>query len=212
MKKAKDPKRPISERLEKLNPKNVEPHYFFTIANIISLTRAFLAFPIAVYLMRDQLSVAVPLLIIAVVSDWLDGYAARKTNEVSSYGKALDPIADKVVGMSILFVLVFKMNFPIWFLIILAVRDFTITLLTTYLYNSRGVINGANILGKIFILTGTITVFLWLYPACRSIAWHFLYLSFALMLLSWIMYIWQNIKLLKDSPPAPVITRKTGDN
>lgn len=194
---------------EKLNPKNVEPHYFFTIANIISLIRAFLALPIAWYLYREQTHIVLILMSVAVVSDWLDGYAARKAHEVSTYGKALDPIADKLVGMAVLFILVVKEDFPFWFVGLLAFRDFTITLMNTHLHNSRGQITGANIPGKVFIFVATVVVFLWIFPSQQALALKILYLAAVLMIFSWGAYIYQIGKLLRESPPAPVVTRKT---
>lgn len=204
-----EPKEHIHNIKEKLNPKNVEPHYFFTIANVISLIRAFLALPIAMYLIRGKIQIALVLMSVAVVSDWLDGYAARKAQEVSTYGKALDPIADKLVGMAVLFVLVFQSEFPLWFVVMLTIRDFSITLLNTHLHNSRGLITGANIPGKIFISVATVVVFLWIFPSQRLIARNLLYLATFLMAFSWIAYIVQIRKLLRESPPAPVVTRKT---
>ena len=199
----------IREKLEpikeKLDPRNAQPSTIFTIANIISLSRAFLAIPIALLLGKDQYNAAVILMAVAVISDWLDGYAARKSNEVSSYGKALDPIADKLVAFAVLFVLIMKMDFPIWFIIIMGIRDFTITIMTTHLHNSRGIILGANKTGKLFIFIATVSAFMWIYPQTRELAHFVLYAATFVMLISWYFYIWDLSRKIKSSPKAPLI-------
>ncbi len=199
-------KEKIPQIKEKLNPKNVKPHTFFTIANIISLSRAFLAIPIVLVLGKGKYNTAIILMAIAVVTDWIDGYAARKTNEVSTYGKALDPIADKIVAFAVLFMLVFKMDFPMWFIMVLGLRDFSITILTTHLHNSRGMIIGANIMGKIFIFFAAVSGFLWIYPDTRALALKVLYLATVIMFVSWYFYMRDLIRTIRSSPIAPVVS------
>ena len=96
-----------------------------------------------------------------------------------------------------------------WFILLLTVRDFTITLLTTHLHNSRGVISGAHLTGKVFIFFATITGFLWLFPETRGLAVYFLYFSTVLMLISWVIYIKNLITTIKHSPLDPVISKES---
>jgi|GEM_PF-79023 len=198
----------IRQVKDKLHPRNVKPHTFFTIANIISLSRAFLAIPIALLLGKGQTSWAVTLMGVAVVSDWVDGYAARKSNEVSTYGKALDPIADKIVAFAVLFVLVFQMDFPVWFILLLGLRDFSITILSTHLHNSRGIIMGANKSGKLFIFFATVSGFLWIYESTRDYALWVLYAATLVMLISWWFYMRDLARTVRRSPMDPVIRRE----
>ena len=65
-----------------------------TLANLLSILRAFLALPIVYSLAHDRISLAVLLVFFAVVTDWLDGYFARRAHEVTDLGKFLDPVAD----------------------------------------------------------------------------------------------------------------------
>ena len=198
----------IRQVKDKLHPRNVKPHTFFTIANTISLSRAFLAIPIALLLGKGQTNWAVTLMAVAVVTDWLDGYAARKSNEVSTYGKALDPIADKIVAFAVVFVLVFQMEFPVWFILLLGVRDFSITILTTHLHNSRGIILGANKTGKLFIFFATLSGFLWIYDSTRIYGRWVLYVAAVVMLISWWFYVRDIIRTVRRSPMDPVIRRE----
>ncbi len=82
---------------------------FFTLANITSLARALMLFPI-VYLLNawdGQLANfpmwAVFWIVMAMFSDYLDGWFARSYHEVSRFGKFLDPLADKIVTFGVLF-------------------------------------------------------------------------------------------------------------
>lgn len=188
---------------KKIGADKVKPHYLLTMANIISLSRAFMSLPIAHALSSGNTRGAIIWLSLAVVSDWLDGYAARKNNEVSDYGKVLDPLADKIVGFTVLLMMVDKLNFPVWFLYVLAIRDFTISLLAMHLHNAKNVITGANIPGKIFITVAALSLFLWLNPAWREWAPAVLYLATGLMFYSWVVYIYQLVKLIKSTPDHP---------
>ncbi|MEA1986565.1 MAG: signal recognition particle-docking protein FtsY [Candidatus Marinimicrobia bacterium] len=195
----------------KLDPKKVDSHIFFTLANIISLSRAFITLPVVYYFYIDNLKVAIILLLIGIFSDMIDGYAARSAKSVTTYGKALDPIADKILGIGVLVVLVIKMDFPFWFIVALASRDFSIMIMSMILHNSKGIVKGANVFGKIFIFIATVMAFVWIYNFINpfEIPYHIylLYFTTILMGISWINYIVELISLIRKSPHQPVIVR-----
>ncbi len=191
-------KQKFGEKLKNKRP--VKKHYFFTLANIISLGRAFMALPIAHALTNNNIRAAMIWLAAAVISDWLDGYAARKTHDVSDYGKVLDPLADKIVGFTLLLVMVDKFGYPLWFLYLLAIRDFTIALLVLHIHNAKRITTGANVPGKIFITVAAVSLFLWFNPAWREIAWVVLYIATGLMIYSWGVYVYELIQLIKRNP------------
>lgn len=64
---------------------------------------------------------------IASLTDLLDGYIARKTQQVTKLGILLDPIADKLLVISALILLVDMATIPAWIAIIIIVREFTVT-------------------------------------------------------------------------------------
>ncbi len=191
---------------DKLRTGRVKPHYFFTLANIISLSRAFMALPIVHAMSSDNFRASIIWLSLAVISDWLDGYAARKKNDITSYGKVLDPLADKIVGFTVLLIMVDKLGYPIWFLYLLAIRDFTISLLALHLHNSRGVTTGANVPGKIFITVASLSLFLWFKPEWRDIGMGVIYIATGLMLYSWAIYIYDLVNLIKSTPEEKIDT------
>ncbi len=102
----------------------------FTIANLLSLLRILLT-PLFIYfLFTKQVHfelLALAIFIIASVTDAYDGYFARKYADVSDIGKFLDPLADKVL-MSAAFISFVVMDLiPLWMVILVILRDFTIT-------------------------------------------------------------------------------------
>ena len=71
------------------------------LANLLSLGRLLSGPWIGHLILTDNLSLAVPCLIVSSITDWLDGYAARKTGTVNVLGSYLDPLADKVLVGSV---------------------------------------------------------------------------------------------------------------
>ena len=61
------------------------------------------------------------------LTDWLDGYLARRWREVSDLGALLDPIADKILVLGVFLALVQVRMVPAWMVLLIALREFTIT-------------------------------------------------------------------------------------
>ena len=97
--------------------KITDPTKILTLANFISLGRAILAVPI-IYTLQDPKmgTVSFLLIIIAVLSDALDGWVARKAHEVTHFGKWIDPIADFACIISVVSYLTLVGRFRIGFL------------------------------------------------------------------------------------------------
>ncbi len=72
-----------------------------TIPNFLSLLRIVIIIPMAKYLLKQNYIVAGIMLLISAVSDALDGFIARKFNQVTQLGKILDPIADKLTLIAV---------------------------------------------------------------------------------------------------------------
>lgn len=107
-----------------------------TWSNGISFSRIFVAFPI-VYLHHHYEQALrfdiISLVAYCVLSDYLDGYVARKTNTISELGKMIDPIADKLCALVLFLYTVWMGMVPVWFLALAIVRDSLIMLGSYYI-------------------------------------------------------------------------------
>lgn len=104
-----------------------------TTASKITLVRVFMIplVMIAMYLSKGVsgmwMWVALGLFIIASVTDFIDGQIARKCNQVSDFGKFLDPLADKLLTIAVMTVFCEWGRFPAWALMIVLTREFAVT-------------------------------------------------------------------------------------
>jgi len=98
------------------------------IPNIISVIRILLVIPTAYALWQHMYPQALALMFIAGVSDAVDGALARRFNWMSELGKALDPIADKLLVGAMIIVFTIQEHLPLWVALIVLSRDFIILL------------------------------------------------------------------------------------
>lgn len=152
--------------------------------------------------------------LVASMTDFLDGYLARKNNEVTDLGKFLDPIADKMlinsmmIFLSLNFVsLVGNQKFAFFLVIIMVIRDLVVDGLR-FMVAKKNVVVAANIFGKLKTVTqmiAIIVVFLngfpfsyfdYNWPAYSHISDWLCYIATFFSVLSGIIYVKQNIKYL----------------
>jgi CDP-diacylglycerol--glycerol-3-phosphate 3-phosphatidyltransferase len=100
------------------------------------------------YLGISGYAFAIAIFLIASFTDILDGHIARRRNQVSNFGKLLDPIADKLLVSAALIVLVEKHLAPAWAVVIILGREFIITGLRS-VAATEGIVIQAKNLGKI---------------------------------------------------------------
>ena len=96
------------------------------IPTILTFSRIFLI-PFFVWVTPTSPMLGVTIFLIAAVTDFLDGYLARKTGQVTKFGIILDPIADKILVISALILLVDMVRISAWIAMVIIVRDFVVT-------------------------------------------------------------------------------------
>jgi CDP-diacylglycerol--glycerol-3-phosphate 3-phosphatidyltransferase len=100
-----------------------------TIIRII-LTPVFFVLFIIDDPLYNQISLAV--FVIAALTDWYDGWLARKFNYITEWGKFWDPLADKILTSAAFLGFVFLSILELWMVIIIIIRDLLITLIRAY--------------------------------------------------------------------------------
>lgn len=144
--------------------------------------------------------IAGALFIVAISTDWVDGYLARKYDIVSDFGKLWDPIADKLltgagfVGLAIL------MEWPWWIVIIILVREWGVTVHRFIVASSH--IVAAAWLGKLKTAVQGVTLGWWLLPLHQLIGMNWwigigivlMYTTLALTVVSGIDYVLSQVR------------------
>ena len=128
---------------------------FWTLPNLLSLFRI-LIIPVLVYLLSfsDPTSalLAAGLFLIASITDFFDGYLARRNQSVSDVGKILDPLADKLMVASALIMLAAmdrpnEPSVPAWLVVIILARESAVTVIRGIAL-AEGIVMHAESLGK----------------------------------------------------------------
>ncbi len=96
--------------------------------------------------------------IIAAITDKLDGYIARSRNQITAFGKFLDPIADKIVVIAAMIMLVEWGHLPAWIPIIVLFREFVVSGYRLIAVQQNGKVIAANIWGKLKTVTQMVAV------------------------------------------------------
>ncbi|MCF7805790.1 MAG: CDP-alcohol phosphatidyltransferase family protein [Candidatus Marinimicrobia bacterium] len=160
----------------------------FTAPNLLSVSRAFLLIPILICLKHDHILGAFLLMGIGAVTDFLDGFVARRSKVVSSFGKVLDPVSDKIAIGSLMVYLVAFEGLPWWFLATLVGRDLSIIASAAFLMSAHKKAFQANFSGKVSINLIALTIILYLLnwmPYKNYAMWA----AYVVMVLSWVRYL-----------------------
>ena len=172
-----------------------------TLANAISISRIFLTIPLVLILediahgMTGKLWQAFMLIIIIVITDFLDGYVARKAEEITNFGKLIDPVADKVCMMVVLIYLIisYKLPFLIFFLT-LAIRDIFLIIIGVYLMFSQEEVFQSNRSGKWFIGISALMMVFFLFKNPLNIPGYILWTSY---LISCLLFIFSTYEYMR---------------
>lgn len=125
-----------------------------TLANLLSISRLPLG-GLAVYcLALNETFWAVALFVIAAVTDFLDGFVARRAQindeKPNKWGVILDPVADKLFAIAILVGVILYREFPLWIAGLILVRDLGILVIGSFLLRGRDMVVPSNLPGKYY--------------------------------------------------------------
>ena len=98
--------------------------------------------------------------ILASVTDKLDGYIARSRNEITTFGKFLDPLADKILVLSAMLLLVEMKKLPAWIPIVVLAREFIVSGYRLIAVEKGGKVIAASVWGKLKTVTQMIAIIL----------------------------------------------------
>jgi CDP-diacylglycerol--glycerol-3-phosphate 3-phosphatidyltransferase len=169
----------------------------WTISNGLSALRMVLVIPAAIALGNGMRALTIGLFVLAAVTDVLDGYLARRLDEVSEFGKIIDPLADKVfVGAIVVQMLVMGL-LPVWFVAVVLARDILILLGGIYYERRTGVVLPSNYPGKIAVVVISTTLLLIVAGVTGLTIDVFYALSIVLMAISLTLYATRAVRLLK---------------
>ena len=109
-----------------------------SLPNILSIFRIVMSPFFVILMIQDNpyfLLLALLLVFVISITDFLDGYYARKYNLITELGKYLDPLADKIFIITVFFTLYFILGnevFPLWTIVLILLRDVFITIMRNF--------------------------------------------------------------------------------
>lgn len=170
------------------------------LPNWITVSRL-LVIPVLFYLLGDPNPnsrwLAVTIFLIVALTDWLDGYLARRLNQVTELGKFLDPLVDKLLVLGALLIAIELGEVPAWGVFLILARELTIAgWRVNPNLTGKERISGANIWGKLKTVAqiGAIALLIAPTPApWDKIAIIAFWLAVALTLISGVIYLWPSI-------------------
>ena len=157
----------------------------------ITVSRLF-GVPLLLYLLYQPSEgdrwVALTIFLISAGTDWLDGYLARRLNQVTDLGKFLDPLVDKLLVFAPLLCLVELRQIPAWGVFLILARELTIA---GWRVNQTQ-ISGANLWGKLKTVSQIVAIALLIAPLAapwQAFSLIAFWISVALTLLSGLIYL-----------------------
>ena len=123
------------------------------IVSFFNIPGSFLGIPTTMWILNL-------IFIVASITDKLDGYLARKNNQVTNFGKFLDPIADKILVVAAMIIFVEMGRLPAWIPIIVVFREFAVSGYRLIAVQNSGKVIAANVWGKLKTVTQMIAIIL----------------------------------------------------
>lgn len=175
---------------------------YLTISNLLSFLRLLLVIPIWIFFNNfpDQTFryLVVAAGIFALITDVLDGYFARKLNEVTEFGKIIDPLADKVVIGFVVIKLFLIGEIPPYYFIMIVMRDVLILIGGLLIAAKTKFVLPSDKYGKATVVVIGIVLLMMLINVDRNAVYFLLvfYLSIGLILISFANYVYKAITVI----------------
>lgn len=219
------------------SPQTLPPQKVWTVSNVITVIRILLV-PvfIAVLLapwpewfgLADMVSndhkryLAAAVFVLISATDWLDGYLARSRNEVTDFGKFMDPLADKILVSAALICLVELDTLPSWVVLIILTREFIVSGVRM-MAATKGVVIAASMIGKFKTVFQMIAIVMFtlkdthmvgapneaLSDAFWCLSWIVMLIALGLTIASLVYYLMEAREILGFKPKNSVKTAAT---
>ncbi len=168
-----------------------------TLANMISISRILMALPLVYYLENNNTGMSLLYIGLIILSDMVDGLVARRADEITNFGKLIDPVADKICMMVVMIYLLFEYGTPFLILIILlGLRDLMLVIFAIYLLDKGSEVFQSLWWGKIFI-TVTAAMMLCFVIGFRGLGMWLYYASLLLLVVSTYFYFQKYMKYMR---------------
>lgn len=139
-----------------------------TVPNWVTLSRL-LGLPVILYCLQNPTAenrwLSLAIFMVAAMTDWVDGYLARKLNSVTELGKFLDPLVDKLLVLAPLLTLIELGEVPAWGVFLILARELSVAgwRVTPSLTGNKSVV-GANFWGKLKTVSQIVALALLITP------------------------------------------------
>ncbi|MFH0754219.1 MAG: CDP-diacylglycerol--glycerol-3-phosphate 3-phosphatidyltransferase [Candidatus Omnitrophota bacterium] len=182
------------------------------LPNLLTLMRFFLTCIFIIFVQKgvDGAGWAMLVFLVAVATDFLDGYIARKYDLITPFGKLMDPVADKFLILAAFFMLAFEGLFPLWMVVVIAVREMLVTA-SRIQYMTRGQVIASEQTGKIKTVIQMATIMIALIYRMEMdgpdsfIKFYWQGLLFLLIIFSVILTVWSGIEYFRNLPKEDVV-------
>lgn len=134
----------------------------FNLPTILTFSRIILI-PFFILITPKSPFLGIAIFLVASLTDFLDGYLARRSGQITKFGIILDPIADKFLVISALILLVDMVKISAWIAIVIIVREFVVTALRVVAL-SKNVVIPAETGGKLKTTAQMVSIILLLLP------------------------------------------------
>ncbi|MGE5435824.1 MAG: CDP-alcohol phosphatidyltransferase family protein [Syntrophothermus sp.] len=171
-------------------------------SNLLSLSRLLLVIPLWVlmdyYTSPTYRYISFSLCVVAAITDILDGYFARKFNQVTELGKLIDPLADKLAIAAIILRLYWIGALPTYYFLMIILRDILIFFGGIIVTTKIGKILPSNYIGKVTVINIGLVILFTILGFTENIIFYILYYSSILLIIvSFVVYLFRAIEAFR---------------